>query len=244
MVYPRGGLAVWFGKGQKEDAQYLQAWRDAPVTYSSDDINDVSWTADQYEVILGQDSSGALFNHAVELTLCNRFYPREVMSVVSDFSLEGRTVRVGDRVLQRIALLEYEGRPLLEILTMNQITEVIQEPRRVGFTYTTTSVHSEVGEWSPRVEWRENNEVVLVIEVVSRANTRGLPFIQQRIRQKQLRAHQLSIQHFLAQLNGEPDIPGQPFAQRLPKLAPVALALLLVPILMLFGAQSTGHSKK
>ena len=244
MVYPHSGLLVWFGRGQKGDAQYLRAWRDAPVTYTSEEINDVNWAADRYEVILGQDSSGVLFNHAAELTLYNRFYPREVMSVVSDYSLEGRTVQVGDRVLQRIALLEYEGLPLLEILTMNLITEVIQEPRRVGFTYTTTAVHSEIGEWSPRVEWRENNEVALVIEVVSRADPKGLAVIQRRTRQLQLHAHKLSIQYFLAQLNGKPAMPALPFARRLPKLAPVALALLLIPILILFGARSTLHSEK
>lgn len=243
MVYPHGGLLVWFGRGQTEDEQYLQTWRDAPLTYSSEEINDVNWAADRYEVILGQDSSGALFRRAAELTLYNRFYPREVMSVVSDYSLEGRTVQVGDRVLQRIALLEYEGLPLLDVLTLNRITEVIQEPRQVGFTYTTTSVHSEVGEWSPRVEWRENNEVALVIEVVSRADPKALAFIQRRTRQLQLHAHKLSIQYFLAQLKGEPGARPQSFARRLPKLAPVALALLLIPILLLFGARLSVHPK-
>lgn len=238
MGYPSGGLAVWFGRGQQQDGQYLQAWRDAPVTYVAEEATGANWSADRYEVILGKDSTGSLFQRAAELTLHNRFYPREVMAAVSDFSQEDRTVRPGDRVLQRIPVLVYEGQPVVEILTLNAVCEVIQEPRRAGFTYVTTAAHSEVGEWSPRVEWRENNEVALVIEIVSRPRP-GLPaFIQQFTRQMQLRAHKLSIQNFLAQLRGEPAAQAQPFARALPKMAP-ALVMVIIALL-LFGAYRSG----
>ena len=50
----------------------------------------------------------------------------------SDFQLEDRPVRSGDRVVQRIRLLLAWNRPVLEVLTMNEITEVIDEPRRKG----------------------------------------------------------------------------------------------------------------
>jgi hypothetical protein len=237
VVYPNHGLPVWFGSGQSQDARYLQAWRKAPFTYSAADVTGASWSADRYEVILGYDKEGELFNRAAELALSNRFYPPEVMSIVSDYSLEGRSVRPGDRVLQRIPILTYNRLPLVELLTLNEISEVIQEPRQVGFTCVTTAVHSEVGEWTARVEWRGNGEVALVIEVVSRSRFGNLPFFQQRTRQLQLRAHKLSIEHFLAQLKGEPPAAPQPFAWALPRLAPVALAA--IPILLLFSARSS-----
>lgn len=238
MSYPRGGVPVWFGRGQQQDAQYLQAWRDAPRTYAGDEATGAGWSADRYEVILGKDATGKLFQRAAELTLHNRFYPREVMAAVSDFSLEGRAVRSGDRLLQRIPVLEYEGQPVLEMLTLNEISEVIQEPRIAGFTYVTTTAHNEVGEWSPRVEWRENNEVALVIEVVSRPRPGSPVFIQEFTRQMQLRGHKLSIQNFMAQLRGEPPAAPQPFARALPKLAPALV--LVIAILVLIGASVTG----
>src|SRR5512140_2280875 len=102
MTYPLGGVPVWLGMGREKDAQRLQAWRNAPVTYSPEQDLDPTWNVDRYEVVLGQDTSGDLFNRAATLTLYNQFYPIEVMEVVSDFSLAGRTVRAGDRVLQRI----------------------------------------------------------------------------------------------------------------------------------------------
>lgn len=231
MVYPHGSLPVWFGRGHQEDAHYLKAWRNAPITYSADDATGANWSADRYEVIIGTDTTGKLFHQAAELTLYNRFYPREVMATVSDFSIEGRAVCVGDRVLQRIPLLKYEGLPLLEVLTLNEVTEVIQEPRRVGFTYTTTAAHSEIGEWSPRVEWRENGEVALIIEVISRARLSGLAIIQRLTRQMQLHAHKLCIHHFLSQIKGEAGTRTQPFARTLPKMAP---ALAIITFLLLF----------
>ena len=203
MSYPMGGIPVWFGMGRQKDAQLLRAWRDAPVTYFPDQDIDPSWNMDRYEVVLGIDSTGDLFQRAAALTLYNQFYPVEVMEAVSDFSLAGRTVRAGDRVLQRIRVFQSEQMPILEILTMNEITEVIQEPRRAGFTYTTTAAHSEVGEWSPTIEWRENNEVILLIEVVSSTRAGASAYLQRFTRKMQLRAHKLSIAHFIGLLNGQ-----------------------------------------
>lgn len=167
MEIPNQAVAVWFGR-KLDDSRYLDLWREAPLTYSESQPIDSAWNVDRYEIILGRDSSGNLFDRAARLTLRNRFYPAQVMVNASDFQREDRPVRRGDRVVQRIRLLLAWNRPVLEVLTMNEITEVIDEPRRKGFTYTTTTVHSEIGEWSPVVEWRENGEVALIITVVSR----------------------------------------------------------------------------
>lgn len=199
----QGALPVWFGQAKTEDVKYLSAWRDAALTYSPDMEMDSSWNVDRYEVILGQDPSGALFRRAAQLTLTNQFYPSDVMSTVSDFSLENRPVRAGDRIVQRIRVVQYNTMPILEVLTMNEITQVIDEARRAGFTYTTTEAHSEIGEWSPRVEWRENDEVALVVEVVSRSINRTSKLGRRLTRHLQLRAHALSIENFRCLLAGK-----------------------------------------
>ncbi len=232
MAYQDGAILVWFGRGQRNDAQYLEKWRDTPLTYSPGQETDENWNADRYEVVLGVDSSGALFQRATRLALNNLFYPPEVMSAVSDFSLVGRPLQAGDRVVQRIRVFQYRGIPILEALTLNQITEVIQEPRRAGFTYTTTTAHAEIGEWSPTVEWRENGEVVLVISVVSRFRP-GASSISRRLsRRLQLRAHKVSIQNFRAMLYGVPYASPLQSPSTAASLLPVAM--LLTAMLLFF----------
>lgn len=202
MIYPDRAVAKWFGKDRKKDDLFLQAWREAPLTYVPRPEIVPGWNMDHYEVVLGRDMSGELFDRAASLTLHNRFYPTDVMTAVSDSSLENRQVQAGDRVLQRIMVYQIGKLPLLEVLTLNEITDVIQEPRRAGFTYTTTAAHSEIGEWSPVVEWRDNGEVILIIDVVSTVRPGTSAFGRRLARKMQLRAHKRSIQSFKALLAG------------------------------------------
>lgn len=200
MTYPAGSIPMWFNHNRALDTQMLQAWRGVPLTYNPDLVIDHHWNADHYEIVLGKDTSGNLFNRASMITLMNQFYPPDVMVTTSDFGNMKRPVRLGDRVLQRIRIFQVAGHPVFEVLTMNEITEVIQEARRVGFTYSTTSIHSEIGEWSPKVEWRDNGEVVLVIDVVSRVLPGTSAIARWFTRRMQLRAHKLSIHNLLSLL--------------------------------------------
>lgn len=203
MTYPVGGAAAWFGMGQARDSQLLVTWRDAPRTYFPGQEDDPTWNADRYEVILGQDVSGTLFEKAARLALQNQFYPADVLTAVSDFDQAGRTMRAGDRVLQRIRVVQVGQQPILEVLTMNEITEVIEDARRVSFTYATTAAHAEVGEWSPSVVWRENGEVALILEIVSRFRPGTSYFSRRFSRRMQLRAHRRSLDTFVARLKGD-----------------------------------------
>lgn len=202
MTFPAGAVPVWFGKNHQNDHNLLKEWKDAPLTYRTVEEFDPQWNVDRYEIILGNDPSGKLFERAARLALRNQFYPPEVLTSVSDFLLENRDVQVGDRVLQRIRVFQYNTLPVMEVLTLNEITSVVNEPRRAGFTYTTTEAHSELGEWSPVVEWRENGEVALVIDVVSRAKPGASPLSGWFTRKMQLRAHKLSVENFQRLLLG------------------------------------------
>jgi uncharacterized protein (UPF0548 family) len=242
MAVQNGTISVWFGRDQEKDAQYLQKWRSAPLTYSPDQEINENWNIDRYEIILGQDPSGDLFQRAARLTLRNQFYPPEVMTTVSDFSSSGRSVQPGDRVVQRIRIFQYRGRPILEVMTMNEITEVIQEPRRTGFTYTTTSAHAEIGEWSPIVEWRENGEVALVISVVSRARPGASRYSRVFSRKIQLRAHKLSIRNFLSALSGVRYSPPAARPSTAAGLLPVGL-LITATLLFLYTILGFSRNK-
>lgn len=242
MMFPESVLTRWFGAGLEQDAQVLKAWHDVPLTYDPALEIDHNYSVDRYEIILGTDTTPALFERASRLALHNQFYPREVMVNVSDYGLENRTVQPGDRVLQRILIAQMNGLPVLEMLTMNEITEVVDEPRKAGFTYTTTAAHAEIGEWSPVVEWRENGEVALVISVVSRSRPGAPGWARRLSRRMQLRAHRISIEHFKARLNGAAYIPAQQPSSRAMKLLPVGL-LILAALLFLLGFSSGDKSR-
>jgi uncharacterized protein (UPF0548 family) len=227
--YPERALLVWFGRQPVSDIEYLAAWQDAPLTYSPGTLEyeiEKGFNVDHYEVIFGRDLTGGLFHRAADLALHNRFYPPEVMAVTGDYDLEDRPVRAGDGVLQRITLFQAGGRPLLEAITLDRIISVVDEARRAGFTYVTTAAHSETGEWTPMVEWGENGEVVLLINVVSRPRP-GMPaWLRSRVRGLQIRAHKLSIAHFLSQLNGEPDEITARFGATPATLIPLLVAMI------------------
>jgi uncharacterized protein (UPF0548 family) len=229
MNFPDRAVSIWFGHGRQFDAHLLSTLKEAPLTYSAEQELDHNWNVDHYEIILGYDTTGDLFRRAVRQTMNNQFYPPEVMVTTSDFGLENRPVRTGDRVLQRIRIFMLGKLPLLEVLTVNEITQVIQEERRAGFTYTTTSAHSEIGEWSPIVEWRENGEVVLVISVVSRSRPGASEYTKRFTRRMQLRAHKLSIESYLAKLKGNaPQRQKQAYPADLLPVGMIALAFLLL----------------
>ncbi len=230
MTYTAGAIPVWFNRHRELDAECLQAWREAPLTFAPDQVIDDQFNADHYEIVLGRDTTGNLFTRAAMITMMNQFYPPDVMINTSDFSLENRAVQVGDRVFQRIHIFQVAGKPILDILTMNEITRVIQEPRRAGFTYTTTTVHNEIGEFSPVVEWRENGEVVLRMDVLSRTLPGASALSRWLNRRMQLRAHRLSIQNFLTLLRLRPvSAPRDPFPV---ELLPVGMLLAAFLILV------------
>jgi uncharacterized protein (UPF0548 family) len=230
MSYPVRAAARWFGNDRQKDVQYLQEWREAPLTYSpGQEIIDwhsaAYWNADHYEVVLGRDPHGDLFRWAAQLALHNRFYPKDVLTATGDYSVQNRPVRVGDYVLQRIRVLQTGGNPILEVLAMNQVTEVVEEARRAGFTYTTTAAHSEVGEWSAEVVWRDNDEVALIIDSISAPRPAATRFTRLLTRKLQLIAHRRCVLNFKAQLYGHALPAPEPLIRRPEKMPAEMMAV-------------------
>jgi uncharacterized protein (UPF0548 family) len=79
---------------------------------------------------------------------------------------------------------------------MNEVTAVVDEPRRRGFTYTTTQCHAEMGEWTAVVEWRETGDVTLTMRAVSKPGPRLPGFAHGLARRLQLRAHRRGLAAF------------------------------------------------
>lgn len=178
------------------DVKYLDIWNNAPLSYRRGQPIDDSWHVDTYELSLGTDEDGRLFKKATDHLMRYEFYPTDLLSHTSDFGLWDRWVQVGDRILQRVHLFSLFGRPILDVLTMNEVRDVIAEPRRYGFTLVTVRTHVEEGEWTACLEWRQDNELVLRIKAISRPVPRepARNYSFMRIRQKA--AHQQGLAHF------------------------------------------------
>jgi uncharacterized protein (UPF0548 family) len=185
----------WFDDGCC-DVKYLDVWNNAPLSYQPGQPIDDSWHVDTYELSLGLDEDGRLFRKASDLLMRYQFYPHNVLSHTSDFSLWERWAQVGDRIVQRIHLFSLFGKPIVDVITMNEVRHVITEPRRYGFTLVTISNHVEQGEWAACLEWRDDDELILTINSISKPAatepTRNYSFM--RARQKA--AHQQGLQHF------------------------------------------------
>lgn len=176
------------------DEQYLDAWRTAPLTYQHGQAIDDTWHSDHHEYIISAEkSSVGIFERAADLLLRYEFYPPSIMIHVSDFGRERRRMRAGDRIVQRI-----RAKPIpVEGLTMNAVVTVIDEQARAGFTYVTTQVHAEMGEWSAFVE-KHADGVKLTIDVLSRTRPEFPFFMRGYARHAQKHAHQSGIEHFSA----------------------------------------------
>lgn len=196
----------WFGSA-RQDAAYLEHWRGAALSHQQGQPPAARARADRYRVLLGSDATGGLFARAAERLLRYQFYPDDVLVHTSDFTRQQRAAQPGDRVLQRIRVLYLTGLPVLDVLTMNEVSEVIDEPGRRGLSYVTTRRHGEVGEWSAVVEQADEGKVYLRIRSLAwPAPT--MPLLTHPImRALQLRAHQRGIQAFAAAVR-----PAQPQA--------------------------------
>jgi uncharacterized protein (UPF0548 family) len=185
----------WFDDGCC-DVKYLDVWNKSPLSYKPGQPIDDSWHVDTYELSLGLDEDGRLFRKASDLLMRYQFYPHDVLSHTSDFSLWNRWAQVGDRILQRIHLFSLFGKAIVDVLTMNEVRQVITEPRRYGLTYVTVGHHVEQGEWTARLEWRDNNELILTVKSISRPVPQEPARNYSFMRAKQKSAHQRGLQHF------------------------------------------------
>lgn len=183
-------MLEWFPKSPPLET-YLDKLGQPASNFDPEQPIDHTWHVDQHEHLLGPDVDG-LFARAVDLLLRYQFYPPQVMHHTSDFSLENRQLRFGDRIVQRIHAIP----GVLDAITMNRITSTLAEPTRIGFTYTTTEHHLETGEWTATVLRKRDGQVALVMYAVSKPGPKMPGWARPFARAVQLRAHRLGVEHF------------------------------------------------
>lgn len=185
----------WFDDGCC-DVKYLDIWNNTALSYQPGQPLDASWHEDNYELALGMDEDGRIFRKAADLLMRYQFYPHDVLSHVSDFGLWNRWAQVGDRIVQRIHLFSLFGKPVLDVIAMNEVREVITEPRRYGFTYVTVATHVEQGEWTACLDWAPDNQLRLSVHAISRPTPEEPARNYSFMRTLQKSAHQRGLNHF------------------------------------------------
>ncbi len=186
-----------------DDARTLDQWRTARPTYRrGDELNGLAWKHDRHTYVVAASASRAQFERAANLLWRYDFYPPSLLEHVSDFCRAGRLLREGDAILQRIHVVP----GLVDAVTLTRVSEVIDEPRRKGFAYTTTQAHFEIGEWWCWVELKPDSALVINVRSISRAGPR-LPGWQRGFaRRLQLHAHRAGLAHFAALILGATEV--------------------------------------
>jgi uncharacterized protein (UPF0548 family) len=183
-------MLIWFPKAV-DLYKYLRTIGNPPSNFDPEQPIDHTWYVDQHEVGFGKDEDG-LFERAVEKLLKYHFYPPSLLDYASDFQVEHRLLRYGDRIVQQIFVIPN----FLEVITMNRVTATISEPNRIGFTYTTTEHHFEMGEWTAVVIRKRDNQVYLAMHAISKPGPKMPPWAKPFARAFQIRAHRLGLAHF------------------------------------------------
>ncbi len=185
----------WFDDGCC-DIKYLDLWNDVPLNYAPGQTIDGNWHNDHFEKRIGHDITGNLFQTAAALLQQYEFYPKDIIAVVGDHHVYRRQIEVGDRIVHRVHVFQFRGRPILDAITMTEVINVINEPRRYGITYATVETHVEQGEWTAVVTWQQNNDVVLTIDSLSRPVPHEPARNYSFLRSLQKNAHQRGLEHF------------------------------------------------
>ncbi len=185
----------WFDDGCC-DVKYLDKWQDAPLSFAPGQVTNSNWYSDSYEKVIMPQANGRSFSKAADLLLRYQFYPDHILSFTSDFKREGRRLHQGDRIVQRFHLLRLLGRPILDVLSMTEVSEVIDGPDRIGFSYVTVAPHVAQGKWQVAMRWQESGALLLTINSVLRPNPEEPAGNHSLIRYYQRQAHHHGLRHF------------------------------------------------
>jgi uncharacterized protein (UPF0548 family) len=185
----------WFDDGCC-DIKYLDKWQNAPLSFTPGQVTDTNWYSDSYEKVVLSQATDSLFQQAADLLLRFQFYPKQILSSTGDFDLDQRRLRRGDRIVQRIHVLRLMRRAILDVIAIAEITAVVNEPRRVGFSYATVFPHVVQGEWQIAAVWDKSGDLRLKVDSILRPDPTEPNRNHRLIRHFQRYAHQQGLNQF------------------------------------------------
>lgn len=179
-------------------ASLLAEWKQNVVLFDPNRPTDTTWNVDSFQVNLGPDTEIHSFSRAADLLFRYQLYPKSVMTFMSDFSIEERSLRTGDYILQKGVILP----GLLSAVTLTQVISVIIEPARRGFTYFSTNHHFIEGEFTVALVRKADGAIVLMAHSVSRPDPKLPVILRWAARQYQKRAHRSAPEYISSLFKG------------------------------------------
>lgn len=148
-------MKIYLTDQQPRSPQHLEQLRSVPIMpYQRDQLREKSSS-----IVLGPGDG--VFTRAVELVQAYRIFPPAIMCHLTEWSQDGREMRIGDTIVQQVHIP-----PLLrlsqKLVFGVRVSSIIAEPDRRGFTYETLVGHVEKGLSTFTVE-RAKKEVLFRI---------------------------------------------------------------------------------
>lgn len=112
----------------------------------------VCWD-DDITVDVGPDPDGMRLERIAGRLRNGLYYPYEVIEFSGRYRLEGRELRVGDRIIQRAQILPFFYWP--GAWSVAEVCLIESEPDRFLFGYVTTTRHLGRGIWRVEAKWVE-----------------------------------------------------------------------------------------
>ena len=122
---------------------------------------ETAWFRDDHRVELGPWSEAG-FERVKALLLGYQFYPATVMERQTQFELEGRPARVGDRIGLGLRLPNLPGLRPVHLPAVVEIHELFSDATTARLGYQTTTFHYGRGQWLAEVR-REGEWLVLSV---------------------------------------------------------------------------------
>ena len=97
-------------------------------------------------------------------------FPAHIMSYLTQWNHEGRSMRIGDTILQQVYIPPYPQFSQ-KIIFGVRIKEIINEPARKGFCYETLQGHVEKGISIFTIEQLDNGKTIFSIKTFSKPAT-------------------------------------------------------------------------
>ncbi|HWA83146.1 MAG TPA: DUF1990 family protein [Fimbriimonadaceae bacterium] len=129
----------------------FERYRSAPLTWQVGGENRrpaVCWVDERREVLCDADD-GSAFDAVADRMMGGRYYPSDALDFFGDWMDEDRTLRAGDRILQRARLLPFCPWPVLWAMTEVFVAERTVSACTLG--YATTERHFGRGIWQARL---------------------------------------------------------------------------------------------
>ncbi len=146
--------------GGAPDPAWLDRWADVPL-WPGEGEDGHGMAEDRYRIVLAERADRALLAAVGQELLHYRFYPSRVLEARGPFLMEDRFARDGDRIVQRLHILRFLGRPLLSMLSMAEVCGAKTGPDRWAIGYITTEHHPGRGWWRVWVELDAQQRLVL-----------------------------------------------------------------------------------